>query len=418
MAKIKSNAKMTENKKKKIVLAFSGGLDTSFCLLYLQEKYNADVVTVTVDTGGFSEQKLKEIEKKAKTLGAAKHYTIDGKKEVFDKIATYIIKANVLKGTYPLSVGTERVVQAEEIAKIAKKEKAKAIVHGSTGAGNDQVRFDVAFSLLLPEMSIIAPIRELNISREEEIKFLKEHGVKVPEITKTYSINEGLWGTTIGGGETKDTWKVLKENAYIKTVSPENAVDKPEFITIGFSKGIPTELNGKKLDGVSLVLSLNKIAAKHGVGRGMHIGDTIFGIKGRIGFEAPAPMILIKAHQELEKLVLTKWQQFIKNSISSFYSNFLHDGLYFDPVMRDMEAMIDSSQKHVVGIVKLKLYKGNADVIGCKSKFSMMDHGIAIYGEKNVMWTGLDAKGFCKIQGLQSLLAKRASQKGQKGGGK
>ncbi len=397
-------------KKEKIVLAFSGGLDTSFCIVYLKEKYNADVITVTVDTGGFDKQELKEIEGRAKKLGAVKHYTIDGKNQVFSGFVTYLIKGNVLRGgVYPLSVGAERVVQAQEVARIAIKEKAGAVAHGSTGAGNDQVRFDVALSVLAPRLKIIAPIRDTGISREDEIKHLNRKGFPVKPMAKEYSINRGMWGTTIGGGVLHDSWQSPPDSVF--SVAPvEKAPNKPAVMEIGFSKGIPVALNGKKAGGVYLVGALNKLGARHGIGKGIHLGDTILGIKGRIAFESPASIILIKAHQELEKLVLTKWQQFWKDHLSSFFGDLLHNGLYFDPAAKDIMALIDSSQERVGGIVKVKLFKGSISVIGCKSPYSMMNRAVATYGEGNLLWSGQDARGFCKIYGLQSILAKRASE--------
>lgn len=397
-------------KKEKIILAFSGGLDTSFCIVYLKEKYKADVITVTVDTGGFNKKELKEIEGQSKKLGAIKHYTVDGKNQVFSGFVTYLIKGNVLRGgVYPLSVGAERIVQAQEVAKIALKEKACTIAHGSTGAGNDQVRFDVALSVLAPKLKVLAPIRDTGISREDEIKYLNRKGFPVKPVAKEYSINRGMWGTTIGGGVLHDSWQSPPDSVF--SVEPvENTPNKPAIIEIGFNKGIPVELNGKKANGVYLVSALNKLGARHGVGKGIHLGDTILGIKGRIAFESPAPIILIKAHQELEKLVLTRWQQFWKDHLSSFFGDLLHNGLYFDPAAKDIMALIDSSQERVEGIVKVKLFKGNISVIGCKSPYSMMDRAVATYGEGNMLWSGQDAKGFCKIYGLQSILAKRASE--------
>ncbi len=401
--------------KEKIVLAFSGGLDTSFCVPYLKEKYNADIITAIVDTGGFSEKELKEIEEKSKKLGAIKHYTVDGKSNVFNEFITYIIKGNVLRGgVYPLSVAAERIVQAEEIVKIAKKENATAIAHGSTGAGNDQVRFDTAFSVLAPNIKIMTPIRVLGISREEETKYLNKKGFPVKSETKKYSINSGLWGTTIGGGETHNSWQDIPNQAFTQTQPIENTPNDPETIEIEFSKGIPIALNGKKMAGIELVKKLNELGNKHGIGRGIHIGDTIMGIKGRIGFEAPAPIILIKAHKELEKLVLTKWQQFWKDQLSNFFGMALHEALYFDPITTDIKALIDSSQEKVSGKVKAKLLKGKASITGCKSPYSMMDKDIATYGEGTLLWNGEEAKGFCKIYGIQSLLAKKAAEKGAK----
>ena len=390
----------------KIILAYSGGLDTSFCVQYLKEKYKSDIVTVTVDTGGFSEEELQKIKDTSKKLGAAKHHTIDAKKDLFQNFITYLIKGNILRGgNYPLSVSVERVIQAQKIAEIAVKENANAIAHGSSGAGNDQVRFDIAFRVLLPALKIIAPIRELSITREKEVEYLKKKGFPVESKKKDYSINQGLWGTTIGGKETHDTWKEIPEEIFTKTQSVEKAPEKPEYITLEFSKGVPIKLNDKNLEGVQLIKELEKIASKHGIGKGIHIGDTVLGIKGRIAFESGAPLILIKSHKEIEKLVLTKWQAFWKNQLSEFYGNLLHEGLYFDPVMRDIEKMIDSSQEHVTGKARIKLHKGNFMVVGCKSKFSMMDLKVATYGEGNLFYDGRDAQGFSKIYGLQSILA-------------
>lgn len=396
----------------KIVLAFSGGLDTSFCVHYLKETYGCEVVTVTVDTGGFSGEELAGIAAKAKKLGVAKHCAIDAKKELFDRFLTYLIKGNVLRGgVYPLSVSAERVIQAEKIAQVALKEKADALAHGSTGAGNDQVRFDVAFRVLAPGLKIIAPIRELSITRKQEAEFLAKKGFPVEAKTTSYSVNKGMWGTTIGGKETHDTWKEIPEEVFSMTSAIADAPSAPEYLTLTFDKGVPIKLNGKKLNGVEMLGALDAIAAKHGVGKGVHIGDTIFGIKGRIAFEAGAPLILIKAHRELEKLVLTKWQSFWKNQLSEFYGNLLHEGLYFDPVMRDIEKMLDSSQSAVSGEAKVKLHKEEFMVVGCKSGFSLMDQKVATYGEENAFYDGRDAEGFSKIYGLQGILAK-----GRKGG--
>ena len=297
------------------------------------------------------------------------------------KIVSYIIKANILRGgVYPLSAGPERIIQATEVVKIAKKIGANAVSHGSTGAGNDQVRFDVAINTLAPEMEIITPIRELGISREEEIEFLEKHGYKAEKISKNYSINKGMLGTTIGGKETKNSWEYPPDDVYTTVVSIEKAPKKSEEIIVSIQKGLPVKINGKSLSGIELMSCLNALGAKHGVGKGVHLGNTILGIKGRIAFEAPAALILIKAHKELEKLVLTKWQSFWKDIVSEAYGNFLHEGLYFDPVVKDIEALIDSSQYVVTGDVKIKLHKGNIIVMGVKSPYSLMDKKVATYG--------------------------------------
>lgn len=397
-------------KKKKVIIAFSGGLDTSFCVLWLK-KQGFDVITVTVDTGGFTKEDQVTIAKQSKLLGAIKHYFFDGKKDLYEKIVSFIIKGNILRGgVYPLSAGSERLIIAIKIAEIATKEKADAVAHGSTGAGNDQIRFDIAFSVLIPNLKNIAPIRELGISREEEIKFLKEHGIYVPNITKSYSINKGMLGVTIGGKETKDSWESPPEEVYGENISLSQTPDKEVEIVISFKNGLPHAINNKEVNGVEIMNFLTEIGNKHGVGKGIHIGDTILGIKGRIAFSAPAILILIRAHKELEKLVHTKLQSFWKDTLCQAYGNFLHEALYFDPVVKDIEALIDNSQTVVTGDVKVKLFKGNIIISGVKSPYSLMDSEIAIYGEENSQWSGKDAEGFGKIYGLQSALAQKVKK--------
>lgn len=407
---------------KKVILAFSGGLDTSFCVPFLKEK-GYQVVALTVDTGGFTPSDIAKIKHRAKELGIEKHYFIDRKEEFYQRIITYLIKGNILRGgNYPICVGTERVIQAIELLKIAKKEKAEAVSHGSTGAGNDQVRFDVAIKTLAPELEITTPIRELGITREEEIAFLKKHGIKVEQTSKSYSINKGMLGTTIGGKETKDSWELPPDEAYPSVVDIETAPKGGEKIVISFDRGLPKtlkHLGGGQMDspevkeaGIAIMEYLNQLGAKHGVGKGVHLGNTILGIKGRIVFEAPAALILIKAHQELEKLVLTKWQSFWKDILSKAYGNFLHEGLYFDPVVKDIEALIDSSQSVVSGEIKVKLHKGNIIVVGVKSPYSLMDKKVATYGEQNLLWTGKEAAGFSKLYGLEAMLAQRVKKLG------
>ncbi len=394
---------------KHVILAYSGGLDTSFCLLYLQKKYGYTVTTITVDTGGFDAETLKTIEGSAKSLGAKAHYTIDGTQAVYDDHIAYIVKGNIKRGgAYPLCVGAERVVQAKVIAKLAQELGADAVAHGSTGAGNDQIRFDVALRALCPDLEIIAPVRDESWSREGSAAYLKEHGVPVKNETKDYSVNEGLWGTTIGGKETHDSWEVPPDHAYVWTVPPSEAPTEGVELTIGFEKGLPVSVNGEQMAGVGLVRYLNTLGGAHGVGRGIHLGDTIMGIKGRIAFEAPAAAIVQAAHQDLEKLVLTRWQQHWKAQLSSFYGMLLHEAQYFDPVMRDLEAFVDSSQETVCGEVRVKLRQGLIQVIGVRSRYSMMSAAAGTYGEKNTLWSAEDARGFCTIFGTQSLLAQKA----------
>ena len=392
-----------------IVLAFSGGLDTSFCVPYLRETYGEPVVTVTVNTGGLQPDRLDEMERKALELGAERHITVDGRAHLFEHLLSYLIKGNVLRGgVYPLCVGPERITQAIKVVEVAREIGARAIAHGSTGAGNDQVRFDVAIRLLAGDLDVIAPIRERGLSRQEAAAFLSERGHVVPEKKTAYSINTGLWGTTIGGRETHGTNAPLPEEAYPDTTSPGQAPAEAETVSIEFEAGLPVSLDGQVLNPVDLVERLNGFGARHGFGRGVHVGDTILGIKGRVGFEAPAALLLIQAHRELEKVVLTKWQRYQKDHLGDFYGMLVHEGQYFDPVMRDIEAFLDSSQKVVTGTVRVQLYRGSAFVLGCDSPYSMFEAGIATYGEQNALWDGRDAQGFTRIYGLQALLAAHA----------
>lgn len=390
---------------KKVVLAFSGGLDTSFCAVFLREELGYDVISVTVDTGGFSKEELKDIEKRAKQLGVKEHLTIDGTRFVYDSFISYIIRGNSLRGNvYPLSVGAERVAQAIEVSRAAIKQKAQAVAHGSTGAGNDQIRFDVAFSVLVPEKELVTPIRDLGLSREEEARWLQERGVEVEAEVKDYSINEGLWGTTIGGKQTHDSWDFPPDTVFKHTKSVRS-VDLPEReVVISFKEGLPAEIDGEPLSGVDAVKRLNSMAGGYGIGRGVHVGDTILGIKGRIVFEAPAPIILIAAHRELEKLVLSKNQRFWKDHLGQVYGDMLHEGLYFDPVMRDIEAMIDSSQRAVTGRTRARLLPGSFIVTGTESPHSLMKSDLATYGEVQQLWDRRDAEGFSRIYGIPAKL--------------
>jgi len=389
----------------KAALAFSGGLDTSFCAVYLTEELGYEVISVTVDTGGFSDEELKSIEKRAGELGVLKHYTIDGRSLVYERFITYIIKGNMLRGNvYPLSVGAERVAQAMKVVEVAKKEKASALAHGSTGAGNDQVRFDVAFSVLMPEAEILTPVRSLGWSRQKESEWLDSKGINIEAHTTDYSVNEGLWGTTIGGKETHRSWEFPPEEVFKKTASVDKTPEKPLDVVIGFNRGVAVSLDGEKMDGIELIQSLNDKGGTHGVGRGVHVGDTIMGIKGRIVFEAPAPIILIGAHRELEKFVLSRNQRFWKDHLGQVYGDMLHEGLFFDPVMRDIEAMIDSSQSMVSGEVRVRLHRGNFMVTGVRSDFSLMREDLATYGEVQKLWDSRDAEGFCRVYSVPSRL--------------
>ena len=377
----------------KVVLAFSGGLDTSFCVPYLKEK-GMEVHTITVNTGGFTEEEVKRIEERALRLGASSHTTIDAVQTYYNKGIKYLIFGNILKNsTYPLSVSSERAFQALEVLKHVKKLGAEYVAHGSTGAGNDQVRFDLVFEVLAPEVKILAPIRELALSRKEEIDFLVKRGFNFSWEKSKYSINQGIWGTGVGGVETLDSSGYLPEEAY-----PHHA-DKSgeEKVTIEFENGEPVGLNGKKSSPVQVIRELAKIANAYGVGRDMHVGDTIIGIKGRVGFEAAAPLIIIKAHHLLEKHVLTKYQLYWKEQIANFYGQLMHEAQYLDPTMRDMEAFMESSQKSVCGSVEVLLRPYNFFVLGCKSKYDMMSSKFGEYGEINKSYTAEDVVGFTKV---------------------
>ena len=387
------------------VLAFSGGLDTSFCVFYLKEQ-GYDVATVTVNTGGFAPEELARIEAASPRLGALSHTTVDARAGLFEGYLRYLVYGNVLRGQmYPLSVSAERVCQARAVADLAKEMGTTAIAHGSTGAGNDQVRFDVAFRALAPELEILTPIRDLGLSRAEEMAYCAQRGVVFPEKTKDYSINEGMWGTSIGGRETLDSWTTLPEAAF-----PGGVIGAlpPRTLVLSFDGGVPVALDGTALDPVELIAQLNALGHTYGIGRGVHLGDTILGIKGRVGFEAPAAHLLIGAHRELEKLVLSGKQLFWKESLGNLYGSLLHEGHFFDPLARDLEAFLESSQDRVRGEVRLTLHPRTFVVEGVQSPYSLMDPRIATYGEANRLWTGVEAAGFAKIFGVQQTLTLKA----------
>jgi len=387
------------------VLAFSGGLDTSFCVLHLRER-GFDVATVTVNTGGFDAAEIARIEAAAHRLGVVQHRTIDARQELWDDYLRYLLYGNVLRGQlYPLSVSAERVCQAKRVAEVANELDAAAIAHGSTGAGNDQVRFDVAFRALAPELEILTPIRDLGLSRAEEMAYCAERGLVFPEKTKDYSINEGMWGTSVGGRETLDAWTTLPEAAFPGGMIGALA---PKTLTISFDEGVPVALDGNAMDPVTLIAQLNAVGKVYGIGRGVHMGDTILGIKGRVGFEAPAAHLLIGAHRELEKLVLSGKQLFWKESLGNLYGSLLHEGHFFDPLARDLEAFLQSSQDRVRGEVRLTLHPRTFVVEGVQSPYSLMDPRIATYGEANRLWTGAEAAGFAKVFGVQQTLSLKA----------
>ena len=390
---------MTQNKKKKVLLAFSGGLDTSFAVKYLSEDLGYEVHTAIANTGGFSEEELKVIADKSKRLGAASHATLDITGEYYDKSIRYMIAGNVLRnGTYPISVSSERIFQAIATINYAKKIGADAIAHGSTGAGNDQVRFDLTFQILAPEIEIITPTRDLTLTREYEIDYLKKHGYEADFKKLEYSINKGLWGTSIGGKETLHSEQTLPDEAYPSQVT----ATEPEKLTISFVEGEISAVNGKEYaDKVEAIREVERIGSRFGIGRDMHIGDTIIGIKGRVGFEAAGPILIIAAHKMLEKHTLTKWQQYWKDQIGTWYGMFLHESQYLEPVMRDMEKFLENSQRNVSGTVEIALRPLGYTLVGVDSPFDLMKTDFGEYGEVNKAWSADDVKGFTKILGNQ-----------------
>jgi len=384
----------------KVVLGFSGGLDTTYCVKYLTEDKGLEVHSVVVNTGGFSEDELKKIEAHAYALGVKSHTSVDAVKGYYDSIIKYLIYGNVLKNnTYPLSVSAERLSQALHIAAHVKKIGANRVAHGSTGAGNDQVRFDMIFQIMIPGVEILTPIRDLQLSREAEITYLQEKGVQMNFEKAAYSINKGLWGTSVGGKETLQSKGLLPESAWPTPMTKEG---QQEEIIIGFEKGEIKSVNNKTFSHPTEAIQyIQAIAAAYGIGRDIHVGDTIIGIKGRVGFEAAGPMVILKAHHALEKHVLTKWQLSWKDQLAQFYGNWLHEGQILDPVMRDIEAYLTSTQEQVTGIVSIQLYPYRFQIIGIESDNDLMSAKFGKYGEMNTGWTGNDVRGFTKIFGNQ-----------------
>ncbi len=380
---------------KKIVLAFSGGLDTSYCVKYLSVEKGFDVYTAIANTGGFSEEELVEIEKKAYKLGAVKHVTLDVTQTYYDRCIRYMVYGNVLRNnTYPISVSSERVFQAMAIIEYAKEIGAGYVAHGSTGAGNDQVRFDLTFQVLAPEIEIVTPIRDLSLSREDEINYLKKHGIDDDYIKLQYSINQGLWGTSIGGKETLTSKSGLPDDAYPSQLKKTSE----KVVEVEFEKGEIAAVDGKKYDDkVEAINALEEIAKSYAIGRDIHVGDTIIGIKGRVGFEAAAPMIIIKAHHLLEKHTLSKWQMYWKEQLGNWYGMFLHESQYLEPVMRNMETFLEDTQENVTGKVFVKLKPYHFELEGIESKHDLMSSDFGEYGEISKAWTGDDVIGFTNV---------------------
>jgi len=383
---------------KKIILAYSGGLDTSYCLKKLSSEGH-EVHAININTGGFSKNELKTMEDKAYMMGAFIFKSIDAVDIYYSKIIKYLIFGNVLRNnTYPLSVSSERVIQAVEIVKYAKKNNATHIAHGSTGAGNDQVRFDSIFQIMAPEIEILTPIRDNSLSREEEINYLNENGINLEWTKAKYSINKGLWGTSVGGDETLTSKNSLPSEAYPSELSKK----EKEKVVLSFSKGELVAVNNKKNSPIECIKIINSLCEKFCIGRDIHVGDTIIGIKGRVGFEAGGPIVILKSHHLLEKHVLTKWQQFQKDQLSNFYGMQIHEGNYLDPVIRDIESFFKSSQSKVTGDVFVTLSPYRFQLNGIESKNDLMNLDFGSYGEQNNKWSAQDAKGFIKISSNQN----------------
>ena len=386
---------MENNNKKKVVVAFSGGLDTSFTVMYLAKEKGYEVYAACANTGGFSPEQLKQNEENAYKLGAKKYVTIDVTREYYDKSLRYMIYGNVLRnGTYPISVSSERIFQALAIARYANEIGADAIAHGSTGAGNDQIRFDMTFLVCAPGVEIITLTRDMTLTREFEVNYLNEHGFKADFAKLKYSYNVGLWGTSICGGEILDSTQGLPESAYLKQVEKNGE----EELHLTFENGELKAVNGEKFDDpIKAIQKVEEIGAPYGIGRDMHVGDTIIGIKGRVGFEAAAPMLIIAAHKFLEKYTLSKWQQYWKDQVANWYGMFLHESQYLEPVMRDIEAMLESSQRNVTGTAILKLMPKHFETVGVDSPNDLVKNKLGEYGEVQKGWTSEEAKGFIKV---------------------
>ena len=394
-----------------ILLAFSGGLDTSFLVPWLSATYARPIITVTVDTGGIDAQAAKVLQQRARELGAQDHILVEAKHAYFDQVIRYLIMGNVKRGQmYPLCVGAERVMQAQTIAEYARQLGTKVVAHGCTAAGNDQVRFEVALRTLAPELTILAPVRDRAFKRPEQLKYLEERKLPIPPYGAAYSVNRGLWGVTIGGKETLTSAGSIPDHAWVLSKNAFSEPQAPATHTIGFERGVPVSLDGARLDPVQVIEQVEEIGARYGVGRGIHLGDTIIGTKGRVAFEAPAAEVLIAAHRELEKLVMTGRQQRIKEMLSGPYGDLVHEGQHLDPVCRDIEALFVASQARVTGEVTVQYRPGSAFVAGVASPYSLMTVSKGVYGEAAGEWTAADALGFSKMVGLPGMFWARAGK--------
>ena len=394
-----------------ILLAFSGGLDTSFCVPWLKDTYGRPVITVTVDTGGIDAAAAKSLAERAKLLGAIEHHQIDAREAYFSQVLKFLIMGNVRRGNlYPLCVGAERVLQAQTIAQMALKLKTKVVAHGCTAAGNDQVRFEVALRTLAPDLEIIAPVRDRAFKRPEQLKYLQEHQLPIPPFGGAYSVNRGLWGVTIGGKETLTSQGTIPDDAWVLSKDAFAQPRAAERHRIGFDQGVPASLDGAKLSAVAIIEKLESIAGPFGIGRGIHLGDTVIGTKGRVAFEAPAAEVLLSAHRELEKLVLTGKQARIKETVAQPYGDLVHEGQHLDPVCRDIEALLVSSQARVTGEVSVLLRPGSMFVEGVTSPYSLMAASKGVYGESAGEWTPTDALGYSKMLALSGVFYKRAGE--------
>ncbi|MEZ5563983.1 MAG: argininosuccinate synthase [Gammaproteobacteria bacterium] len=393
-----------------IILGFSGGLDTSFCVPWLKEHYGRPVVTVTIDTGGIDAATARDLEKRSVALGAIEHLQVEARTIFFDRVLKFLIFGNVRRGhLYPLCVGAERGIQATLLAEFARERGSQTVAHGCTAAGNDQVRFEVALRTIAPGLEVLAPVRDQGFIRSEQQKYLEQHGFPVPVRGSSYSINRGLWGVTVGGRETLDSKASIPEDAWVLSAHAFDKPQPPARHTISFVQGIPTAIDGKKLDPVALIEALEAIGGRYGIGRGIHLGDTVLGTKGRVAFEAPAADILLTAHRELEKLVLSGPQQRIKDQVATQYGDFVHEGKQLDPVCRDIEALLTSSQQRVSGDVHIMLRPGNLFIEGVTSPHSLMAATKGVYGEQAGEWTPADALGYSRILALPGILQTRAS---------